>query len=592
MPHEIPPGVTVYDDGTPVGFFTSIDFKDNLDVTASGGVAEVDGGAGGGGASDAVDLDVDDTNFTIIVGDNQQLVDDSIDDTLQDHDDRIVDAEAALGAAFIVTALTSDLANEVQVGDIILAPATVGTYTAGIAGRIFTATDTGLTYRDNGASFVALATPPASAIEFDPTGLAVLTGDDVQEALEEVDAALDDTVDISSIPTPTAIDLDDTMLVLEDGVLVQATRSQWLGTAAAAGGNLDSDDEFIMLANGTVVRATRSQAFAAASAASAVDSNDTILMLEDDVLVRATPSQMANAAATASALDSDDTYLMLEDGTLKQASAAQVKAQLSILDVRQYERADNGATWNKPANVTVATITCIGAGGGGQGGYRNAAGNDRDGGAGGGPGGVVTVDVLAANLPSSATITVGAGGTGGAARSTNGDGNNATNGGSSSFGSLVTAGGGTGGLHALGLHIPGTAGASSLVVGSSGGRGDLDGALSQGGGGSGHTGAGGGGASLEADNTTIVAGPGGNGAAGAGGAAGSGAGNPGAAGAAGVGSIGGSGGGGGAPAGTGGAGGLPGGAGGGGGAGNSTAPTNSGAGGDGAHGRVIVISYG
>lgn len=111
-----------------------------------------------------------------------------------------------------------------------------------------------------------------------------------------------------------------------------------------------------------------------------------------------------------------------------------------------YAFTDNG-TWVKPAGASLLAVTCIGGGGGGGSGANSPAASTSTGGGGGGGGAVSTVILPASAVPDSVAVTVGAGGAGGARQTTASTwGNAGASGGASSFGSLVAAGGGLGGL--------------------------------------------------------------------------------------------------------------------------------------------------
>lgn len=104
-------------------------------------------------------------------------------------------------------------------------------------------------------------------------------------------------------------------------------------------------------------------------------------------------------------------------------------------------------TWTKPAGAKIVEVILISGGGGGGSGARSAAGTWRPGGAGGAGGAMSTKKFPASILGSTETVTIGAGGTGGAAISAdNTNGNAGTAGGNTSFGAWVIAtGGGSGG---------------------------------------------------------------------------------------------------------------------------------------------------
>jgi hypothetical protein len=103
----------------------------------------------------------------------------------------------------------------------------------------------------------------------------------------------------------------------------------------------------------------------------------------------------------------------------------------------------SSGTWTKPAGATWAMILVIGGGGGGKSGIGPAATNPYSGG--GGAGGVAVMRMLPmAALGATETVTIGAGGQGGAAVTSGTNANNGLDGNNSTFGSLITAPGGTG----------------------------------------------------------------------------------------------------------------------------------------------------
>ena len=105
-------------------------------------------------------------------------------------------------------------------------------------------------------------------------------------------------------------------------------------------------------------------------------------------------------------------------------------------------------TWSKPpAGLKYLEVCCVGAGGGGGGGRKGTAVGSAQGGTGGGGGAIVWTTFDATSLASSYLISIGAGGAGGAGLSAAaGNGNTGTSGGTSSFGTLVIAQGGSGGI--------------------------------------------------------------------------------------------------------------------------------------------------
>ncbi|MEP2671383.1 MAG: T9SS type A sorting domain-containing protein [Cyclobacteriaceae bacterium] len=162
--------------------------------------------------------------------------------------------------------------------------------------------------------------------------------------------------------------------------------------------------------------------------------------------------------------------------------------------------ASNG-TFNQPTNVTKVSVATWGGGGGGGGADSNG-GENRAGG--GGAGGSYTLNTNV-TIAGNQTVTIGAGGTGG-------DGSNSPQngaaGGTTSFGALVSAVGGAGGLLANGSDRTGNGGVVTVGTTANGGAG---GEAPPGGTGTNATASGAGGAS---------GGPGGNGGSASGSTAG------------------------------------------------------------------------
>ena len=272
-------------------------------------------------------------------------------------------------------------------------------------------------------------------------------------------------------------------------------------------------------------------------------------------------------------------------------------------DVRLYTAND---TWTNPSPSTPKRVfvRLVGGGGGGGSGRKGAAGATRCGGGGGGGAAVVEFWTLTTELSGTESVVVGAGGTGGASQTTNTtNGNPGVAGGDTTFAGTTAIGGnsGTGGTATAGTAGAATTNASIIGVGvaatAAGGAAGASGvagvaaatvifhAPTGGGGGGGHDAAnvvragGNGGSMGSAGSITLISG-------GTGGASGGGNGSAGN----GVRGSGTGGGGGGSGGGNGGNGGGFG-SGGGGGAAGTDSVTNSGKGGDGAPGYVLIITY-
>lgn len=133
--------------------------------------------------------------------------------------------------------------------------------------------------------------------------------------------------------------------------------------------------------------------------------------------------------------------------------------------IREYTAND---TWTKPtaANFWGVMVLCVGAGGGGGGGARTATNTNAFGGLGGGGGCAVFRILRKAQTPSSSyNITIGAGGGGGNGATTNStNGSAGVAGGDTSFGSLIIAKGGPGGLGGTIISQTPTGGNSSLCT--------------------------------------------------------------------------------------------------------------------------------
>lgn len=108
-------------------------------------------------------------------------------------------------------------------------------------------------------------------------------------------------------------------------------------------------------------------------------------------------------------------------------------------------------TWTKPSwassdSTATTRVACVGGGGGGASGAVEASGTAALGGGAGGGAAFAAATFKTSALASTETVTVGAGGTGGAALTSTGSGKSGNNGSDSSFGSLLVAYAGAGGL--------------------------------------------------------------------------------------------------------------------------------------------------
>lgn len=481
----------------------------------------------------------------------------------------------------------------------------------------------------------------ASAVRFasGTFGGVAIASDDVQTAIEEATTALAARDDLEATTRGTADAaiaaalvthedattavhgiVDTAALVYDDDPALGDARVPLAHAASHADGG---SDEFAVDASqvtsgvlddaripATITRDTELSAALAAIVDAAPGTLDTLnelaVALGDDPNFATT---ITTALAGKQPLDADLTAIAALATTafgrallaLADPAALRTAAGFPLADVQVFT---SSGTWTKPTWATaetVVTVVAIGGGGGGGSGRRGAALSVRCGGGGGAHGGRSTVTARAADLGNTEPVVVGFGGAGGAAVTANDtNGNVGTTGGTSTFGGNATvalratgggggAGGsstsGAGGSSALGNMASAAGGAASTT----GGAGAAGGVAS--------AGSGGAGGGLTLTDATSIGGNGGTGVHLLSGAGGSGA-TGGVSGGNG-GSVatnvpgGGAGGGGGSSSntsagGNGGDGGLYGGGGGGGSA--SLNGFNSGKGGDGRSGIVVVIT--
>jgi hypothetical protein len=168
---------------------------------------------------------------------------------------------------------------------------------------------------------------------------------------------------------------------------------------------------------------------------------------EDTDTVGWTGSGTNSDPATATAkplLIADDTSTLALD-LLVSGSTGTLSAQPIINGHHHVFTADG--TWNKPAGVTFARVMMIGGGGGGASG-RSGGGSASLGGGGGDAGQVAIFMLTGAEIPASAAVVIGQGGNGGAPE-INGNGNVGAAGGNTEFDTRLVRGGAGG--RALGL---------------------------------------------------------------------------------------------------------------------------------------------
>jgi hypothetical protein len=140
-----------------------------------------------------------------------------------------------------------------------------------------------------------------------------------------------------------------------------------------------------------------------------------------------------------------------------------VAASPAVPNVQWFNSTPGSYTWTKPSGAKTVYVFVVGAGGGGGSGRCDAAGTARCGGGGGGAGAAMPAWFVASDLTSTVAVTVAAGGSGGAAVNTTATSGNAGGaGGGSVFGTYLRAAGGGGG--GAGTATTGLGGASSIGI--------------------------------------------------------------------------------------------------------------------------------
>lgn len=222
-----------------------------------------------------------------------------------------------------------------------------------------------------------------------------------------------------------------------------------------------------------------------------VNKIETDVITTDSTFVAASdsklPSQLAvkqyvdaggnvNASTTAKGIVELATAAEIDAGTATGATGASLVVTADALKgslapiVRTYLNAGSPHTWTKPAGLKYVVVEGVG-GGGGSGGVSD----NEESGAGGG-GGYSKKLIGTASLGTTETVTVGAAGAAGAAGLNNGG-----SGGNTSFGSHITANGGSGGTYSGTGGAGGTAtGGDINISGQTGGHGGGNGGTSGG----------------------------------------------------------------------------------------------------------------
>ncbi|WP_370290225.1 glycine-rich domain-containing protein [Nocardioides sp.] len=201
------------------------------------------------------------------------------------------------------------------------------------------------------------------------------------------------------------------------------------------------------------------------------------LLLTQMQALLAQAQEIATEVEAISGIDTTDSAVKaLVDGPTATRDSVDARIALRATVVRTYTTTDpltiRYTTWDKPVGLKCVEVIVIAGGGGGGSGRRGAAGTNRYGGGGGQGGGFSRAMIPAALLANSEPITIGNGGAGGAAVTTDDtSGAAGTIGGSSVFGDPARGGVAAwrGGSGAGGTTVSGNGPAASGGGGATGG---------------------------------------------------------------------------------------------------------------------------
>lgn len=228
---------------------------------------------------------------------------------------------------------------------------------------------------------------------------------------------------------------------------------------------------------GTITLGSAASGYQSFAAAGVVDGDVVRYVIEDG-----TNWEIGQGTYTASGTTLSRTVLESSnsDNAISLSGSASVFISAAAEDVAKIQidtyTTAGSTTWTKPSWAKWVKVIAVGGGGGGGSGARYATTSGRSGGGGGGSGATIQVHFPASFVGNTETVVVGSGGSGGASQGT--DSTNGLVGGDgsiSSFGSIVSAGQGTGGSGGTtsSANSGVTRGVNSIdgVAGSSGGSG-------------------------------------------------------------------------------------------------------------------------